>query len=109
MNTPKKILVLLYIFLSGCTRESGGDKDYEALSKQNISCTSPAELEVQPWGKNGVSRSCNIKDGDFIAAESGYVHFRGRYKGGKQVGVWRWYDEKGNVVKEIDYSPRGSR
>lgn len=35
--------------------------------------------------------------------ENGEKNFEGRYKDGKMVGTWRFYDETGKQVKEIDY------
>jgi hypothetical protein len=37
-------------------------------------------------------------------SEDGRVTERSQYDKGKKSGVWRWYDEQGNVTKEIDYS-----
>ncbi len=90
--------------LSACARHSNGDENYELLNNERVLCPPPGNMEVQPWGKNGLSRSCIVKSGPFVAAEDGYVHLRGQYKAGKQVGIWRWYDKQGNLVKEIDYS-----
>lgn len=96
--------IVIALALQACASDSRGDQNYELLSKESISCDPPASMEVQPWGKNGLSRSCSVKSGSFVAAENGYVHLRGQYQAGKQAGIWRWYDENGNVVKEIDYS-----
>jgi len=35
--------------------------------------------------------------------ENGGKHYRGRYDKGTRVGIWRFYDESGRMVKEIDY------
>ncbi len=35
--------------------------------------------------------------------ENGEKHYEGRYKLGTRVGKWKFYDEKGVMVKEIDY------
>ena len=97
--------VSLVFALLACDRDAPSvDEDYEVLSKESVSCEPPARMEIQSWGKNGLSRSCKLQSGPFLAAENGYVHFRGQYKAGKEVGIWRWYDKEGNIVKEIDYS-----
>lgn len=108
MSMLKTIFCMLAIsvFVSACARDSGSDENYELLSSEAITCTPPAQVEVRPWGKAGLSRSCSIKSGPYVTAENGYVHLRGQYDAGKQVGIWRWYDRQGNVVKEIDYSAK---
>ncbi len=35
--------------------------------------------------------------------ENGQKHYEGRYKNGTRVGKWKFYDESGKLVKEIDY------
>lgn len=103
----KHICSALVVFIfSGCAGDSSGNLDYEALSKETLTCNPPASAEVQPWGESGLSRICIIRSGAFVAAESGYVHLRGQYEAGSKAGIWRWYDEKGNIVKEVDYDRR---
>jgi antitoxin component YwqK of YwqJK toxin-antitoxin module len=35
--------------------------------------------------------------------ENGELHFTGRLDKGKRIGTWKFYDEKGNLTKELDY------
>ena len=35
---------------------------------------------------------------------SGHTNYHGLYKGGKQVGVWTWYNEDGSVKSTQDFS-----
>ena len=35
--------------------------------------------------------------------ETGEMHYTGNYEMGKRVGVWKFYNEDGELVKEIDY------
>jgi antitoxin component YwqK of YwqJK toxin-antitoxin module len=35
--------------------------------------------------------------------ENGEMHYTGTYDKGKRVGVWKFYSEEGELVKEIDY------
>lgn len=35
--------------------------------------------------------------------ENGELHFTGRLDKGKRIGVWKFYDDKGNLAKEVDY------
>lgn len=111
MSMAKTVLIVLVVlaFASACARDSGDDKNYELLSSEAVACEPPAQVEVQPWGKSGLSKSCSIKSGGVVTAENGYVHLRGQYDAGKQAGIWRWYDRRGNVVKEIDYSAKQTR
>ncbi|HEY0334072.1 MAG TPA: hypothetical protein VGC74_10225 [Stenotrophomonas sp.] len=96
-------LVVVALLISACADPS----PYPAgglLDKENVECVPPARLEIQPWGKSGSSKSCKITDGPFVAAENGYIHLRGQYEAGREVGIWRWYDKGGSVTKTIDYS-----
>ncbi len=36
--------------------------------------------------------------------ENGAKHYEGRYDKGTRVGKWKFYDESGKMVKEIDYN-----
>jgi antitoxin component YwqK of YwqJK toxin-antitoxin module len=35
--------------------------------------------------------------------ESGSIHYEGTYDKGTRVGIWKFYDEDGKMVKEINY------
>ena len=37
--------------------------------------------------------------------ENGQLYYQGYYKNGERAGLWKFYDEKGNFLKEIDYGP----
>lgn len=92
------------LFLSACSNEEEVKHEF---FNEKILCPSPAIDEYQPWGKSGLQHICKIKHGQFIAWEEGYVHIRGQYDYGKEVGLWLWYDSSGNVTKKIDYSKTG--
>jgi len=100
----KQIVYVVFtaaIFLSGC------NVDQKAKGKffsEKLACPTPAVDEFQPWGRSGVQHICKIKHGAFVAWENGYVHIRGQYENGKEVGLWRWYDSNGKVVREMNYS-----
>ena len=36
--------------------------------------------------------------------ENGNKRYEGFYKNGKEAGIWKFYDEKGILVKEVDYN-----
>ena len=78
--------------------------NYEALTRSAIGCEKPAYADIRPWGEEGSSYSCYVRNGPFVAAENGYVRLRGQYEAGKETGVWLWYDQNGRVVKEVDYA-----
>lgn len=40
----------------------------------------------------------------FAKYPNGTLHYMGEYENDKEVGVWKMYDEKGNLVTEKDYS-----
>ena len=80
------------------------DQPFYFSFKESLSCPSPAQGEFDGWGKTGTIHICKITHGPFVAWENGYVHLRGQYENGKEVGEWLWYDANGTVVKKIDYS-----
>lgn len=106
MNTStRSAYASLLLAVSGCSMQSPSDNDYVVLRDESLTCTPPALLETRNWGKTGLASTCVVKDGPFVAAESGYIHLRGQYRRGREAGIWRWYDQKGAVVKEINYDP----
>lgn len=94
-------LATVAFLLLGCDDNATGTNNNLA---EKIVCPAPAIAEVEPWAKSGTQQVCKIKHGPFVAWEAGYVHVRGQYENGRESGVWRWYDSKGNVVKEMVYS-----
>jgi antitoxin component YwqK of YwqJK toxin-antitoxin module len=40
----------------------------------------------------------------FAKYPNGTLHYIGEYENDKEVGVWKMYDEKGNLATEKDYS-----
>jgi len=65
MSMARTVLIVLVVFAfaSACARDSGGDKNYELLSSEAVTCEPPAQAEVQPWGKSGLSKACSIRSG----------------------------------------------
>ncbi len=62
------------------------------------------------WYQNGNKWSeGRFKDGlddgyRYIFHENGKKEIEGTYKDGKKVGVWKFYDDKGNFIKEENFS-----
>lgn len=62
------------------------------------------------WYQNGNKWSEGIfKEGlddgyRYIFHENGKKQIEGNYKDGKKVGVWKFYDDKGNFIKEENFS-----
>jgi hypothetical protein len=59
---------------------------------------------------DGVSQAviCSFRNGVEDGEETGYfksgkIHYKGRYKAGKQIGHWVWYKEDGTVESEKDF------
>lgn len=96
-------IVCLSLLSSGCSNEQDSTNKF---LNEKLSCPSPAVAEFEAWGKSGMQQICKIKHGPFVAWEGGYVHVRGQYESGKEVGNWYWYDASGKVVKQIDYSSK---
>ncbi|MCI1278361.1 MAG: hypothetical protein LKG23_05180 [Nitrospira sp.] len=93
-------LFTIYLLLCGC---SNGQNTADKFFTEKLSCPSPAVAQFESWGKSGTQHICKIKHGPFVAWGNGYVHIRGQYENGKEVGEWLWYDANGAVVKKIDY------
>lgn len=108
MKILKSGLLIVIGFVSACAESSDDNADYAALQKEGISCAAPAQVRIEPWGKSGVSESCQLAVGKFAGVENGRVILRGQFEAGRQVGIWRWYDSGENVVKVVDYSKSDS-
>ena len=61
------------------------------------------------FDKNGIELSMttythNLKQGFSIVKHSnGVIYYRGEYNQDKKVGLWTFYDDKGEKVNEINY------
>jgi len=51
--------------------------------------------------KNGINDSTRT-----VWYENGKIRYEGKYREGNEVGIWKFYDETGNLVKEVDYDTR---
>lgn len=62
------------------------------------------------FAENGVEMSMTeykngLKEGfTFVRFPNGAMRYNGEYHEDKQAGIWRYYDEQGKVIQEIDYS-----
>ena len=97
----RAIWILAVLLLGGCSKDDPAKK---AFFNEGLSCPAPAVEEFAAWGESGTEHICKIKHGAFVVFENGYVHIRGQYDQGKEVGTWRWYGPDGKVEKEIKYS-----
>lgn len=95
--------VLLALLSSACADQKQGATT-NSFDDERIECVEPARLKIEPWGKAGSLKGCEIADGPFVAADDGYIRMRGQFKNGHKAGVWRWYDRSGNVTKEVNYA-----
>ena len=41
--------------------------------------------------------------------ENGKIFYEGYYQEDRRVGIWKFYDEKGNLVKSVDYSKEAEK
>lgn len=99
------VLIFIALLCSSCAEGQRG-ASANPLEDELVECAKPARLKMEPWGKGGTSKACEIADGPFVAAENGYIHLRGQFESGRKAGVWRWYDRNGVVTRTIDYSER---
>lgn len=95
------ILILIFAGCGNSDRAEG--LDYSAITQEKMTCPDGAIAEVDPWGKNGLSRACKMKHGKFIGWENGQKIYEAYYEFGKLVGKAVWFDETGKVIKEVDY------
>lgn len=96
------VLALIAVCLCACTQDDSPAR--AAYFAEDLKCPAPSKGQFDSWGKSGSSHSCKINHGPFVAFEQGYVQLRGQYDNGKEIGIWRWYDKDGKVLKEIDYA-----
>ena len=98
------IAICCIAMFSGCSRGSHqGDYEIAESMSGEIICPPHSTKEYRPWGKSGVWLGCWVKHGHFVAVE-GHLRIRGQYDNGREVGRWKFYDQEGNVYKEVDYS-----
>ena len=98
------LLIAIVVAATSCapSRPPATDLDYEALSRPRVDCPPPTQAMMNPWGWNGKSDGCYLREGPFVAAEGGYVRIRGQFTHGEATGIWKYYNEDGVVVKEIN-------
>jgi len=80
-----------------------GDKETEMIFIDND------ENRFTNWYSNGNMRSqTNYANGEMSRVtnyfENGQLQLEGQYGDGKRTGIWRTYDEEGNLTSEINYS-----
>lgn len=102
-NNTGICIVLCIVFLNGCSSEQQTEQAKKYWNEK-LECPSPAISQFEPSGKSGSQHVCNIKHGPIVVFENGYIHMRGQYENGKQVGVWTWYGADGKVEKTEDFS-----
>ncbi len=62
------------------------------------------------YAENGVEMSMteysngNKQGFTFVRFPNGAMRYNGEYSNDKQSGLWKFYDEQGKVIQEIDYS-----
>ncbi|MCF6260342.1 MAG: hypothetical protein L3J98_09325 [Gammaproteobacteria bacterium] len=97
---------LLPLFVVGCNNNGNTNAAQHStfLFEEKIICPEGAIAEVDLWGKNGASRSCKMKHGTFIGWENGHKIYQAQYEFGKLTGKAFWFDESGNIIKEVDNS-----
>ena len=65
------------------------------------------------YDKNGIELSMttythNLKQGfSIVKYPNGVIHYRGEYNQDKKVGLWTFYNDKGEKDKEIIYNSNG--
>ena len=46
----------------------------------------------------------DIREGSSVVYHAnGQKYYEGKYKDGKETGVWKFWDEKGNMMNEVDH------
>ena len=44
-----------------------------------------------------------VRNGEAVVYhENGNIHYVGNYENGKEVGIWKFYDEEGKLLKEVN-------
>ncbi len=95
-------MFFLILFVVGCDRNEETTTQHSKPYEEKIDCPEGAIAEVDSWGKNGMSRSCKMKHGVFIGWENNHKVYQAQYEFGRLVGKSYWFDEVGNVIKEVN-------
>ncbi len=97
----------LMIIIQGCeNKETANIELYNMMSKEEHKCPKNTFIEIDDWGESGLSQSCKMKHGKFIGWEYGRI-VEGEYRYGKSIGLWQWYDEKGQIKVIEQYDDDG--
>lgn len=79
------------------------------IQMQGISINQKREGNWNYWYENGNKWSEGYFKNDIndsirnVWYENGNKRYEGFYKNGKEIGIWKFYDEKGVFVQEINY------
>lgn len=85
---------------------TGQASSRELLGGMELDCPAKTVPAARPWGKAGWMVYCESDGelhGPWLAAEAGRLAIRGEYSNGERTGRWRWYDNEGNVAKQVRY------
>lgn len=79
-------------------------KNFAAMeSSPEPECPSGAEVEIERSGLLGWIRFCAVdgeKEGPWEKWDDRRLQIRGHYSGGHPVGVWEWFGDDGEVIKQ---------
>lgn len=102
------LLSFLYLLISfGMSTyiNSSARMTWYNMHKEEFKCPDGTDITYRGWSEGGRQRYCEpVKNGPWEAWMSGYKWVEGSYKSGKKHGVWKWFDESGNVTKSIRYA-----
>lgn len=80
------------------------DKTLVAISSSEFNCPSGFKEKIERVESSVYSKICvNIAQGKREVWKDGYKHIDSFYENGKKHGMWKYYDSKGGVTKEIKY------
>ena len=95
--------MLIPFVLAGCGEPVSQPK---AMLAEKLECPDGSHPEIERWGgigENGWLQACKMKHGTFTAWRNEVKVVEGEYVEGNKEGVWRFWDNAGNLTKEITY------
>lgn len=119
MQKNKLLIIFCFVLIitQSCgNKESKSIKLFNNKISKEFKCPNGSIVEVDGWGKSGLSHSCKMKHGKFVGWEYGRKIVEGNYNYGVHIGQWKWFDEKGQIeliknyningklIEEIDYT-----
>ncbi len=81
----------------------------KGMLTENLNCPEGSQGYIDRHGGIGANQwvhSCKKNDGAYHVWRNEVLIIEGAYSNGKEVGIWIYRDEKGNVTQEINHDSK---